>query len=130
LAVECGRALVEADRSHEWLDLVADLPEPIRSVGRIRLLQAQAALAVGDFETVERTFADRPVVADMREGEVSLSQLWFDYHERRLSAAENVPLDDALRARVQVEFPVPQELDFRMRVTEPPPLKSAGEDKG
>jgi hypothetical protein len=124
LAVECGRALIEAGRPQEWLDHVADLPASIRHIGRIRLLQAQAALAVGDFPTVERTFADRPVVADMREGEVSLSQLWFDYHERRLSLAENIPIDDALRARVRQEFPVPREFDFRMRVAEPSSTES------
>jgi hypothetical protein len=31
-----------------------------------------------------------------------------------MSAEENVPIDDALRARVRSEFPVPQEIDFRM----------------
>jgi hypothetical protein len=128
LAVECGRALIEAGRAHEWLELVGDLPGSIRDVGRIRLLEAQAALAVRDFEAVERTFAARPVVADMREGEVSLSQLWFDYHERRLSAAENVPIDDALRARVRQAFPVPKEFDFRMRVAETPPQESSAKD--
>jgi hypothetical protein len=125
LAVECGRVLIEADRPQEWLGLLSDLPESVRSVGRIRLLEAQAALLVADFQTVERTFADKPVVADMREGEVSLSELWFDLHERRLSVAENVPIDDALRARVRQAFPVPEEFDFRMRVAESPSTGSA-----
>ena len=30
-----------------------------------------------------------------------------------------VPVDDALRARVRREFPVPQAIDFRMSVEEP-----------
>jgi hypothetical protein len=119
LAVECGRTLIQAERPDAWLELLDELPDAVRSVGRVRLLQAQAALAVGDFEVVKHVFAGKPVVDDMREGEVSLSQLWFDYHERRLSAAESVPIDDALRARVRQEFPVPKELDFRMRVDEP-----------
>jgi hypothetical protein len=118
LAVECGRTLIEADRPDAWLELLDELPEPVRTVGRVRLLQAQAALVVGDFETVTHVFAGKPVVDDMREGEVSLSQLWFAFHERRLSAAESVPIDDALRARVRQEFPVPEEFDFRMRVDE------------
>jgi hypothetical protein len=118
LAVECGRTLIEADRPDTWLELLDELPEAVRQVGRVCLLQAQAALAVGDFEAVTRVFAEKPVVDDMREGEVSLSQLWFDFHERRLSAAECVPIDDALRARVRQEFPVPKEFDFRMRVDE------------
>jgi len=114
LAAECGQTLIELDRPGEWLHLLAELPGPIRAKGRIRLLEGQAALAVGDFERVERLFAGKLVIADLREGERSLSHLWFDFHERRLSAEENVPLDDALRARVRREFPVPGEIDFRM----------------
>jgi hypothetical protein len=114
LAVECGRSLIDANRPHEWLDLLAELPQPIRSEGRIRLLEAQAALAAGDLQPAERFFTDRVSVADLREGENTLSDLWFDFHERRLSAAENVPVDDALRCRVRQEFAVPEELDFRM----------------
>jgi hypothetical protein len=116
LAVECGRALLEADRPAEWLERLDDLPAWVRERGRIRLLEARAALALDDFERVKHIFAEKPVVNDMREGEVSLSELWFDFHERRLSAAENVPIDDALYARVRREFPVPEEFDFRMGV--------------
>jgi predicted Zn-dependent protease len=116
LAVECGRALIDVGRPRDWLELLAELPQSIRTVGRIRLLEAQAALAIGDFESVKRIFAEKPVVDDMREGEKSLSDLWFDFHEQRLSVVENVPIDDALRARVRREFPVPEEFDFRMHV--------------
>jgi tetratricopeptide (TPR) repeat protein len=114
LAVECGRALVEMGRSREWLDLLAALPQAVRTAGRIRLLEGQAALAIGDLERVERLFAEKLVIDDLREGERSLSHLWFAFHEQRLSAKENVPIDDALRARVRREFPVPREIDFRM----------------
>jgi hypothetical protein len=114
LAVECGRTLIDVGRPREWIELLAELPESTRAVGRIRLLEGQAALAMGDFDTVERLFTDRVVVDDLREGERSLSHLWFDFHERRLSAVQNIPIDDALRARIRQEFPVPKELDFRM----------------
>ena len=114
LAVECGRALIEAGRPGEWLVLLDELPESLRFKGRIRLLEAQAALDAGEFEIVEQFFADQVVIADIREGEVSLSDLWFDLHARRLSVRESIPLDDALRARVRCEFPVPEGFDFRM----------------
>lgn len=119
LAVECGRTLIDAGRLRDWLELLAELPPSVRTVGRIRLLEAQAALVVGDFESVERIFAEEPVVDDMREGEKSLSHLWFDFHEQRLSVAENIPIDDALRARVRREFPVPKQFDFCMTSDNP-----------
>jgi hypothetical protein len=118
LAVECGGCLIDAGRPKEWLDLMESLPPSIRSVGRIRLLEAQAALAVGDLRPAERFFADEVVVADLREGETSLSNLWFEFHERRLSAEDNAPIDETLRSRVRQECPVPEAFDFRMAVSE------------
>jgi hypothetical protein len=114
LAVECGQTLIEAGRAQAWLDLLPVLSPEVRDAGRVQLLEGQAALDTGDFARVKRLFADAPEVGDLREGERSLSQLWFEYHERRLSAEEDIPVDEALRARVLREFPVPLEIDFRM----------------
>lgn len=123
LLVECGALLIEAGRPAEWLARVAELPAAVRQDGRIRLLEARAALAAGDLATVEQILAERPVVADLREGDNALSDAWFEYHLQRLSAAERRPpdavgrcaADAALHARVRREFPVPADLDFRMR---------------
>ena len=52
----------------------------------------------------------------MREGEVVLTDLWFGLHEKRVAAAESVPINDALKERVRREFPPPENLDFRMTV--------------
>ncbi len=119
LAVECGRTLLEAGQPGMWLELLGELPPALRLDGRIRLLEAQAALHTGNLKHVERILTERPVVNDLREGETSLSHLWFEYHERRLSVAEGVPEDHVLRSRVRREFPVPEELDFRMVVEQP-----------
>jgi len=69
---------------------------------------------VGDLDTVKCLFADKVVPPDLREGETSLSDLWFDFQERRLGVGENIPIDDGLRARVRRDFPLPKEFDFRM----------------
>jgi hypothetical protein len=114
LAVECGRTVLQADRPAEWLDLLDDLADEVRSSGRVRLLEGQAALAVGNLKRIEQLFEQTLVIDDLREGERSLSHLWFDYHERRLSVEEHVPIDDGLRARVRREYPVPSAIDFRM----------------
>ena len=114
LAAECGATMLAADQPEAWLTLVAELPESVQNVGRIRLLAGQAALAIHDFEAVAQLFTDPPVVADLREGEVSLSQLWFAYHEQRISAEQGLAIDATLRQRVRSEHPVPLEIDFRM----------------
>ena len=122
LALECGQTLIQAGRHAEWLEVVEALPEPVRLAGRIRLLEGQAALAVRDFGRVRGLLDGAAVVDDLREGERSLSNLWFEYHEQRVSAEEGLSVDDALRARVRRDFPVPPALDFRMSAD--PPVRS------
>jgi hypothetical protein len=52
-------------------------------------------------------------IASIREGEASLSDLWFELQERKLAAKEGVPVDEALRKRVRKELPPPSRIDFR-----------------
>jgi hypothetical protein len=119
LVVECGKALLQCQKSKTWLDLAAELPPEVRSMGRVELLVAQAALSSGDSEIVERFFESQVIIPDIREGEVALSDLWFEYQLKRLSSQENCAADDKLRARVQREFPVPAHFDFRMKISPP-----------
>ena len=114
LAVECGQKLIAMGEHARWLELLELLSITHQRAGRIRLLEGQAALAVGDLERVAPLFDGSLVVDDLREGERSLSELWFDYHAERLSRAENVPIDEALRDRVRKTHPVPAFLDYRM----------------
>ena len=116
LAVECGQALLQVGQPQQWLDLLNEMPETIRKVGRIQLLETQAALAVDDFERLGQFFADEVIILDLREGEGSLSDLWFEYQIKRLSSQEKIQIDDDLRERVYREFPVPAHLDFRMKI--------------
>lgn len=114
IVIECGNCLIEAERTEEWLKMMTIFPDSIRSIGRIRLLEAQAALKEGDFDTVDRFFADRVVVPDLREGEDSLSDLWFAYHQQRAGFLVDASLDASTRAQIEERFPLPDELDFRM----------------
>ncbi len=114
LVIECGQLLVDAKKPAIWIALLAELPKVIRAAGRVRLMEGRAALALDDLETVEQLLMESPELCDMREGEQSLCDLWFGLHERRLSLKENLPVDDALRARVRREFPPPARIDYRM----------------
>mgnify|MGYP000892266655 CR=1 FL=1 len=116
LAVEAGQKLIAMGHAQTWLDLLVGLPAAVRTAGRIRLLEGQAALETGDLERVEPLFDGSLVVDDLREGERSLSQLWIDYHISRLRRTEEgkaLPASEALE-RVRRDYPVPAFLDFRM----------------
>lgn len=114
LVLECGQFLIEAGFARQWLDLFSGFPDRIRDNARTQLLEAQAALIVGNLATVEDFFSRHPTIVDIREGEVSLAKLWFNYHAQCLSTAENIPIGEKLMARVRQEFPLPGHFDFRM----------------
>ena len=114
LIIECCKALLQAERPAEVRQTIAGLGPPLRNDGRMLLLEAQAALAEDELDTVERILAGTMDILDVREGEVLTTDVWFALHERRIAQAENVPVDDALRERVRRECPPPARLDFRM----------------
>jgi tetratricopeptide (TPR) repeat protein len=112
LAIEYANVLVAA-KDYEALGvLIESLPEDMRGNERIRIISAQAALDRGQFDEVEQLFDHE--FATNREGEVTLTDLWFAVHEKRLAAKENLPIDEAFRRRVRKEFPPPRSIDFRM----------------
>ncbi len=116
LLVETARALIDAGAPGEFLDLLAALPGAMRDHGRVRLLEVQAALALGDLDRVGRLFADGFEIVDYQEGDEILTDLWFGYHAARISQSEGIEIDAALRERVQREYPMPAQFDFRMTV--------------
>ncbi|MFJ6698357.1 DUF5107 domain-containing protein [Streptomyces sp. NPDC091272] len=116
LAVDAVRGTVRAGRPRAALDLVDTLPAGHRAAGRIRLAECEAALAVGELQRVGRLLDEGVVVPDLLEGETSLDTIWSAYHVARIAKEEGITEDDALRARVAREHPVPVAYDFRMNV--------------
>jgi len=116
IAVEYARTLTEMGRYSELETFVRGLPGDIKAHERIQLLYARAALETGDYTDVERIFAHE--FAPIQEGEVTLSDLWFAYQERRLARDEGSAVTPEIRARVRRECPPPAHLDFRMAIPE------------
>jgi tetratricopeptide (TPR) repeat protein len=114
LAVECGQACIAANRPQKWIDLWPSFSDSIRTRGRMRLLEARARLALGQIDQAGEIIATLPVIEDIREGELSLSQLWLDYNVQRLSRQENRPITPEVISRARRQFPLPASLDFRM----------------
>lgn len=116
LLVETARVLIDVGAPGEFLALLASVPAALQQHGRIHLLEIEAGLAAGDLERVGRRFADGFEIVDYQEGDEILTDLWFRYHAERLSRAEGISNDAALRARVEREYPLPARYDFRMTV--------------
>ena len=76
LAAEAVDRLLDDDRPGDALALVAAMAPSMRARGRIRLLEAWAALGAGDPDRADAILAAGLEIADLREGERSIDQLW------------------------------------------------------
>lgn len=117
LAVETIDAHVAAGEPQRALAMIDGLDDAIRMHPRVRLLEAIAAIEV-DPDRAGVILATLEV-ADLREGEARLHEVWWDYRTAVRAWEQGVPADAVLRAQVVRDSPVPPSLDFRM-VTERP----------
>ncbi|WP_033216191.1 DUF5107 domain-containing protein [Kitasatospora phosalacinea] len=83
LVLEGADVLLAAGVPKEALAHLEALPAAQRALGRVRLAEARAALDAGDAERCGRLLDEGIEVADIREGEGSLHELWFA-HRRAL----------------------------------------------
>lgn len=122
LTIEFGKALLAAGRAERWLAIYAGLPEEMQRHGRFLLLYAQGLVDAGRLDEALAVVESEPEVTDLREGENSLTDVWYRIHERRLLNAGHLPDGSALppdvRNYVIDHFPPPAKIDFRMRTKE------------
>ena len=104
LAIECFAELLQAGRPAEVIAMVAKAPPAVAKGGRVRFLQARAALATGDWRTVRKILTNLEV-GDIREGDNAITELWFQMNEQRLAEEEWGEIDDALRERAPPRLP-------------------------
>lgn len=121
LAIELGRTLMRAGRFDEAREFIRSLPEDVRQHERIQLQAARAALETGHLEELEGVFERE--YTTIREGEVVLTEMWFDWHEKRLARELGRQVDAAIRKRVRQDFPPPRAIDFRMNPGAPAPRR-------
>ena len=86
----------------------ADQQEPL--LRELRIEAVRALIQTQQFGGVEAFFRSEFVV--LREGEGSLSELWYVYQEKRISMEERIPIDRALQKRVRRDFPPPHAVEF------------------
>ncbi len=99
--------------------LFTSLPEEIRRVDRITISAAVCALKLNKLDGIEPVFAQEH--ADIREGENSLTDLWFEYNARKLGLSRGLSPEEltgdtlaALIEEAEDNCPPPHEIDFRM----------------
>lgn len=113
LAVEYGGFLMRHKRVPAFKAFVQSLSAATAGHERLQLMTAQVALTEGNYAVV-RELLQREFCT-VREGEVSLTDLWFQSHQQEAEQRQGRELTSAERRDLQRQFPPPQEIDFRMR---------------
>lgn len=102
LAREVCRCMTKNGEPEKTVELLAHAEEPVRQDARCQLICAEALFRLGFAEEADRILCGEDgkqylVVPDIREGEVSITELWIDIHK---SLGEHDPQP-------------PEELEFR-----------------
>ncbi len=113
LAVEFCDFLMRHKRVVAFNTFVALLPSPVVARERIQLMLAQLALSRGDYPAVRRLLQRE--FCTIREGELSLSELWFASYFQEAEKHKGSALTEAERQELMVANPPPRMIDFRMK---------------
>ncbi len=108
LAVEYAQHHV---RHGDWQllrDWFHTLPEEIRTADRIRMAEARVSLMTGELDRTQELLDEE--YAQIREGEVSLTDIWYDLQDALHVRTTGRSLSDEERSRLHPPFAI----DFRM----------------
>lgn len=99
LTVDCANLLTSAKMYDKWLEIYKALPQFLQNDGRLLYFKAMALLRTGQAEKAAEIITPDFVMCDIKEGEFSISHLWFELY-KELTGEDKHPL--------------PYNLDFRM----------------
>ncbi|MEU5386411.1 DUF5107 domain-containing protein [Kitasatospora cineracea] len=108
LVLESTALLLRAGHPREVLDHLDALTPAQRATGRARWTEARAALDSGDVERCGRLLHEGIEIADLREGEGSLHELWFAHRRAATASGTGAAPDEGSGPDL------PRAYDFRM----------------
>lgn len=120
LASEYLRFLLKEKKYEKTWSIFGALPESCKKIDRIRISAAQAAVKLDKFEYLENFFNEEHY--DIREGEVSLTDVWFEFCAKKMARASGITelSEEKLSELIEQaseKFPPNKEIDFRMSLS-------------
>ncbi|MBQ3079183.1 MAG: DUF5107 domain-containing protein [Clostridia bacterium] len=104
--------LVRAKKFNEAWDAFENAPESTKTDDRSRLIVGSAAIEIGQYAYLDILFEESH--ATIREGETSLTDLWFRREAAREAEKRGVEVDDKLIQEMRDTKTPPRSIDFRM----------------
>jgi hypothetical protein len=111
VSAEYLQLLVKAGQVQRALQVLQTLPAAIQDTDPVQLLWVQIGLELGMLDQVEAVFERDFAV--IREGQTTLTDLWFEWQARSRAARTGEPLTEQLRQAVRRECVPPRRIDFR-----------------
>lgn len=108
--IDCATILTENKEYEKWLEIFDTMPESLRKDGRLRLYRTSALMHLDRLEEATEILNNSFSMDDIKEGELSISGIWFELYRRLYKKETGV--DDAVKA--DEKYPLPKHLDFRM----------------
>ena len=116
IAVEYARILIEAQKPNEWLEVFDSLSSQLRCNGRIKYYTAMAYTQLEEFFKAEKILYEPLVIADIKEGELSLYDLVFKIIEGKERKRKRRELTNKEKDAIRKNMILPYDLDFRMNI--------------
>lgn len=117
LCCEVAAVLTENKDYEMWLNIYSTLSDSIKNLGRIQLYRVLCLMRLNRLKEAADILTPDFIMNDIKEGELSVSQLWFDLY-RHLYAEENGIEYSAENVQfikdADKKYPLPKRLDFRM----------------
>ena len=117
LASEYMTFLLKAKKFSKLWELYLTLPDNCKEVDRVKISAAQAAVKLGDLDYLKGFFTEEHY--DIREGESSLTDVWFEYcalklaKERGIENPDQKTIDSLIDEAWDI-CPPDKAIDFRM----------------
>lgn len=105
--------LTQTNRCEEYMKTFPEIAPALRENGRVRLFLAIALMNSGDLDAAAKIVNNDFRMNDVREGELSISEVWFELYGKIVSRDYNLTESEA-RKRAETLYPLPKHLDFRM----------------
>lgn len=118
IAEEYGKLLCKMKKWEEYAAFYDELTPSLKSSCRISVMRAVAASELNDPELALSILQSGLMITDLEEAEATLDDLWVKVHSQLLvrekPELQDMP-DKKMRELVLRSFPLPKELDFRMK---------------
>lgn len=115
IAAEALRLLHKAGRDRELIAAYDALDSRLQRLGRLKALQVAALLQLGELKRASQVLLGPLVMADIRESDTSLSDLWFELKGRELAQERREAYGEDHLQEARANFRPPARLDFRMK---------------